>query len=87
MCVLSHVSHVQLLVTLLTVATWTPLTMGFSRQEYWSGFTYLAPGNLPNPGTELMSPAPPALQADSLPTEPPGKHITYLLVYPNKENK
>ena len=50
-------------------------------------FLSLYPGNLPNPGTELMSPAPPALQADSLPTEPPGKHITYLLVYPNKENK
>ena len=84
---LSYFSHVQLLVTILTVACQTPLTMGFSRQEYWSGFTYLAPGNLPNPGIEPMSPAPPALQAESLPTEPPGKHITYLLGCPNQENK
>ena len=44
--------------------------MGFSRQEYWSGQPFLSPGDLPNPETEPRSPA---LQADSLPTEPPGK--------------
>ena len=43
---------------------------GFSRQEYWSGFPCPPPGDLPNPGTE---PRPPTLQADSLPSEPPGK--------------
>ena len=47
-----------------------PLSMGFSRQEYWSGLTYPSPGDLPNPGIEPRSPA---LQADSLPTESPGK--------------
>ena len=44
--------------------------MGFSRQEYWGGLPCPPPGNLPNPGIEPRSPA---LQADSLPTEPPGK--------------
>ena len=47
-----------------------PLSMGFSRQEYWSGLPFPSPGNLPNPG---MGPGSPALQADSLPTKPPGK--------------
>jgi len=44
--------------------------MGFSRQEYWSGFPCPPPRDLPNPGIEPMSPA---LQADSLPSEPLGK--------------
>ena len=44
--------------------------MGFSRQEYWSGLTFPSPGDLPNPGTKPRSPE---LQADSLPSEPPGK--------------
>ena len=43
---------------------------GFSRQEYWSGLPCPLPGDLPNPGIKPMSPA---LQADSLPSEPPGK--------------
>ena len=43
---------------------------GFSRQEYWSGLPFLSPGDLPNPGIELASPT---LQADALPSEPPGK--------------
>ena len=47
-----------------------PLSMGFSRQEYWSGLPFPSPGDLPNPGIE---PGPPALQADSLPSEAPGK--------------
>ena len=42
---------------------------GFSRQEHWSGLPFPSPGDLPSPGTELESPA---LQADSLPSEPPG---------------
>ena len=41
--------------------------MGFSRPEYWSGWPFPSPGDLPNPGTELRSPA---LQVDSLPVEP-----------------
>ena len=44
--------------------------MGFPRQEYWSGLPFPSPGDLPDPGIEPMSPA---LQADSLPSEPPGK--------------
>ena len=46
------------------------LSMKFSRQEYWSGLPFPSPGNLPNPG---IRPKSPALQADSLPSEPPGK--------------
>ena len=53
-----------------TVAHQVPLSRGFSRQEYWSGLTYTPPGDLPNPGIEPRSPP---LQADSLPSEPPGK--------------
>ena len=47
-----------------------PLSMGFSRQEYWSGLPFPSPGGLPNPGIE---PGSPALQADTLSSEPPGK--------------
>ena len=54
------------LATPWTVAHQAPLPMGFSRQEYWSGFPCPPPEDLPNPGTE---PGSPALQADSLPTE------------------
>ena len=46
------------------------LSLGFSRQEYWSGLPFPSPGDLPDPGIEPMSPA---LQADALPSEPPGK--------------
>ena len=44
----------------------TPLSMEFSRQEYWSGQPFASPGDLPNPGTEHMSLAPPALRVESL---------------------
>ena len=44
--------------------------MEFSRQEYWNGLPFPSPGDLPNPGIEPRSPA---LQADALPSEPPGK--------------
>ena len=47
-------------------------SMEFSRQEYWSGLPFPSPGDLPNPGIEPRSPA---LQADALPSEPPGKPI------------
>ena len=46
-----------------------PLSMEFSRQEYWSGLPFLTPGDLPDPGSKPRSPA---LQADSLPAEPQG---------------
>ena len=63
------VSNVQLFATLWTVAHQAPLSMGFSRPEYWSGFPFPSPGNLPNPWIELGSPA---LQTDSLLSEPQG---------------
>ena len=52
------------------VALHTPLSMGFPRQEYWGGLPFPSPGHLPDPGIERGSPA---LQVNSLPTEPPGK--------------
>ena len=57
-------SPVWFFVTPWTVARQAPLSMGFSRQEYWSGLTFPSPGDLPNPGIEPESPA---SQADSLP--------------------
>ena len=72
-CALNCFDHVTiglLFVTLLTVAPQAPLSMGFSRPGYWSGLPCPPPGDLPNPGIE---PGSPALQADSLPSEPPGK--------------
>ena len=49
------------------------MSMGFSRQKYWSGLPFPPPEDLPDPGIKPMSPVFPALQADSLPAEPPGK--------------
>ena len=54
------------------VAYQAPLSMGFSRQAYWSGLPFPSPGDLPDPGIKLGSPT---LQADSLPSESPGKPI------------
>ena len=58
------------LATPWTVARQTPLSMGFSRQECWSGLPFPSPGNLPDPGIKPWSPA---LQADCLPTKLQGK--------------
>ena len=63
-------SRVHLFATPWTVAHQAPLSMGFSRQEYWSGLPFPSPGGLPDPGIE---PGSPALQADVLTSEPPGK--------------
>ena len=54
-------------VTLWTIAHQAPLATGLPMQEYWSGLPFLSPGDLPGPGIE---PGSPALQVDSLPTEP-----------------
>ena len=59
-CLLSHFSHVRFFPTPWTVACYTPLSMGFSRQRYWSGLPFPPPGDFSDPGTEptsLMSPA------------------------------
>ena len=62
-----------------TVAHQAPLSMGFSRQEYWSGLPFPSPGDLPDPG---IKPRSHALQADALPSEPPGKpHFIHSSVY------
>ena len=62
----SLLGHVQLFVGPWTVAHQVSLSMGFSRQEYWSGLPFSSPENLPDPGIEPRSPK---LQADSLLTE------------------
>ena len=63
-------SRVRLFATPCTVAYQASLSMGFSRQEYWSGLPFPSPGDLPDPGIEPRSPA---LEADALTSEPPGK--------------
>ena len=84
-CVLSHFNHVQLCATPWIVARQSPLSMGFSKQEYQSGVPCPPPGDLSDPGTEPMSPAAPALQADSLPLshwgQPGQKICTYNWFY------
>ena len=56
-CVCQSLSRIRLFTTLWTVAHQTPLSMGFSRQEYWSGEPFPSPGDLPKPGIESRSPA------------------------------
>ena len=65
-------SRVRLFATPWTVAYQVLPSMGFPRQECWSGLPFPSPGDLPDPGIESGSPA---LQADALPSEPPGKPI------------
>ena len=71
-------SRVQLFETLWTVARQAPPSMGFSRQEYWSGLRFPSPGDLPNP---QIKPRSPTLQADSLPSEPSGTMGTVTSYY------
>ena len=78
---LSCFSCVRLSVTLWTIALQDPLSMGFSRQEYWSGLPCPPPGDLPHPGIEPMSPEAPALQTDSLPLRHWGKPIYRLYIH------
>ena len=67
---LKSLSHVWLFATPWTVAHRAPLSMGFSRQDYWSGLTFPSPGDLPNPEVKTRSPT---LQTGALPSESPGK--------------
>ena len=62
-------------VTPWTVAHHAPLSMGFSRQEYWSGLPFPFPGDLPDPGIEPRSPR---LQAEALTSVPPGKPLNFI---------
>jgi len=57
-----------------TVARQAPLSIGFSRQEYWSGWPFTSPGDFPNPGIELGSPA---LAGGFFTAEPPGRNLTW----------
>ena len=72
------------------IAQQAPLSMGFAKQEYWSGLPFPSAGELPNPGIEPRSPA---LQVDSLSAELPGKplckyiYIEYMHIYPIKFRK
>ena len=77
---LSHFSRVRLLVTPQTAVHQAPLFMGFSRQENWSGLPCPPPGDLPDPG---IKPTSPALQADSLPSEAPGKSFLHIIAPKN----
>ena len=74
---MKSLSRVRLFATLWTVAYQAPLSMEFSRQEYWSGLPFPAPRDLPDPG---ITPRSPTLLADTLPSEPPGKLMNALLL-------
>ena len=65
-------SRAQLFATPWTIAYQAPPSMGFSRQQYWSGLPFPSPGDLPDPGIE---PGSPGFQADTLTSEPPGKSL------------
>ena len=74
---MKSLSHVQLFATPWTVAHQAPLSMGFSRQEYWGGLPFPSPEDLPDPGIEPRSPV---LQADALTSEPPGKPDIFICI-------
>ena len=74
-------SCVWLFATLWTVAYQALLSMGFSRQEYWSALPFPSPGDFPDPG---IKPGSPTLQADALTSEPPGKPMTNIDSFVNK---
>ena len=67
---MKSLSRVRLFATPWMVTYQAPRSMGFSRQEYWSGLPFPSPGDLPNPG---IKPGSPALQTDALPSEPLGE--------------
>ena len=72
-CVLNCFTHIQLFVTLWTIAHQAPLTMGFSRHEYWSGLPCPPPGDQSDPGIKPTSLTSPSLQVDSWSLAPPRK--------------
>ena len=69
---LKSLSSVRLFVTPWTAVHQAPQSMGFSRQEYWSGLPFPSPGDLPDP---VIEPGSPALEADALTSEPPGNYL------------
>ena len=80
---LLNFNRVQLFVTLWTVACQTSLSMGLSRQGYWSGLPFPSPGDLPHPGIKLVFPVAPALQMNSLLLShlgSPSMNVNFLLI-------
>ena len=75
---LSHFSCVQLFAILWTVVYQAPLSMGFSRQEYWGGLLFPNPGDLPDPGIKPMSPVSPALAGGVFTTSTTWVVLSYL---------
>ena len=75
-CVLSRV---PLFAIPWTIPHQAPLSMGFSRQEFWSGLLFPSPGSFPDPGIKPMSPESPTLAGGFFTTEPPGKPKPYLI--------
>ena len=73
---LSRFSHVWLFATIWTVALQAPLSMGFSRQEYWSGLSCPPLGDPPDPGIEPESHASPEWAGGFFTTDPAGKHYS-----------
>ena len=71
-------SHVQLFATAWTVAQQAPLSMGFSRQEHWSGLSFSSPEDLPD---SVIEPRSPALQSDSLLFELQGRLSSILHLF------
>ena len=87
MCVLNYFSHVQLFSALWTVAHQTLLSMGFSRQEFWSGLTSPPPGDFPDPGIEPVSLTSPALAAGFFTTSTTREACLLLWLVPKKQTK
>ena len=75
-------SYVGLFVTPWTVARQAPMAIKFYRQEYWGGFPFPTPGDIPHSGTEPTSPVSPALAGEFFTTEPPGKPMENGMVVP-----
>ena len=86
LCVLSR-SVVSNSATPWTVACQAPLSMGFPRQEYWSGLPFPPPGHLPHPGTKPASPVAPALAGGFFITAPPGKPLCLCMSFILVERK
>ena len=80
---LRHFSHVQLFATPWAVACQAPLSMGFPRQEYWSGLPFPFPGDLSDPG---MEPPSPALAGGFFTTKPPGEPFTCISSFNYHDN-
>ena len=79
-CLLSHFSCVRPFATPWTVARPAPLSMGFSRQEYWSGLPFPPSGDLSDPGIEPVSPVSPAFAGGFFTTELPGKPLLIVIL-------